>query len=64
MIDLGAASNKIRISGGGMLKTIRKFVLERRRQVRRCPQQVLEDSDGASNHSELPLQREEDNDDL
>jgi cold shock protein len=49
-----------------MLKTIRKFVVERRRQVRQLrqrPQQVVEDSDGASNHSEVPPQREGDNGD-
>jgi cold shock protein len=49
-----------------MLKTIRKFVVERRRQVRQLrqrPQHVVEDSDGASNHSEVPPQREGDNGD-
>ena len=47
-----------------MLKTITKFVVERRRLVRQRRQQVISeaDGDGASSHSEVP-QREGDNSD-
>ena len=47
-----------------MLKTITKFVVERRRLVRQRRQQVIReaDGDGASSHSEVP-QREGDNSD-
>ena len=47
-----------------MLKTITKFVVERRRLVRQRRQQVIReaDGDGASSHSEVP-QREGDNGD-
>jgi CspA family cold shock protein len=48
-----------------MLKTITKFVVERRRLVRQRRQQVIREADGngASSHSEIP-QREEDDADL
>jgi cold shock protein len=46
-----------------MLKAIRSFVVERRRLVRQRRHQVVEDSDGAPDYSEVPLEREGDNSD-
>ena len=46
-----------------MLKTIKKFVVERRRLLRQRRRPVVADTDGAPNYSEVPPEREGDNGD-